>query len=324
MPSSWKPFLLVGALLLPACGAAATGNPTAGTAGSAGSAAPTSIGCAAETPATAGTYEETITVDGQQRRYIVHVPTGYMADKPAPLVLTLHGSGSTAAQQMALTGIAATSDKHGFVVIAPQAVAGQWQVPAYNGTSAATAESNYLSTVMSEVGRKICIDNRRRYASGMSLGSIMTFVLACAKEQTFAAFGGVGASFYRPVCAQSPPAPLIYFHGTRDTVVPIEGGTVRGFAFSPVQQTMADWAGHNRCSPTPTQTQVGDATRFQWGNCAANADVDYYRVTAGGHTWPGGPVDVANLIEPTLGKTTRDVSANELMWQFFSRYQLPT
>ncbi len=321
MSRSWPRFLLAGALLLTGCGAAATGNPTSVRSGSADA---TSAGCTADTAATAGTFEETVTVGDKQRRYIVHVPTGYVADKPTPLVLSLHGSGSTAAQQMALTGIATSSDKHGFVVIAPQAVAGQWQLPAYNGTTAVTAESEYLRTVISEVDRKVCLDHSRQYASGMSMGSIMTFVLACAKEQTFAAFGGVGATFYRPVCGQSPPAPLIYFHGSRDTVVPIEGGDVRGFGFSPVQQTMADWAAHNRCAPTPTRTQIGEATRFLWSGCAANADVDYYRVAGAGHTWPGGPLDVANLIEPTLGKTTRDVSANDLMWQFFSRYRLPS
>lgn len=321
MSRSWPRLMLAGALLLTGCNSAATGDPTNGTTGSG---VATSAGCSAAAAATAGTYEETVTVGDQQRRYIVHVPTGYVADKPTPVVLTLHGSGSTAAQQMALTGIADSSDKHGFVVIAPQAVAGQWQLPDYNGTTAVTDEAAYLRTVMAEVDQKVCLDHSRQYASGMSLGSIMTFVLACAQEQTFAAFGGVGATFYRPVCGQSPPAPIIYFHGGQDTVVPIGGGNVRGFDFSPVQQTMVDWAAHNRCSPTPAKTQIGEATRFLWSGCAANADVDYYRVAGAGHTWPGGPVDVANLIEPTLGKTTRDVSANDLMWQFFSRYRLPT
>jgi polyhydroxybutyrate depolymerase len=314
-------LLLAASLLLTGCGAATT---TATSSGPSGLGPTSSAGCTAEAPATAGTYEETVTVGDQQRRYIVHVPTGYAADRPTPLVLSLHGSGSTAAQQLALTGITASSDKYGFVVVAPQAVAGQWQLPAANGTTAVTAETTYLRTVLSEVDRKVCLDHSRQYASGMSLGSIMTFVLACAKEQTFAAFGGVGATFYRPVCGQSPPAPLIYFHGVRDTVVPIAGGTVRGFDFSPVQQTMAQWAAHNRCAPTPATSQIGEVTRFEWGRCAADADVDYYRVAGAGHTWPGGPEDVANLIEPSLGKTTRDVSANDLMWEFFSRYRLPS
>ena len=41
-------------------------------------------------------------------------------------------------------------------------------------------------------------------------------------------------------------------------------------------------------------------------------------VRDGGHTWPG--ADPFNIGLP-IGKTTRDVDANELMWQFFSRHR---
>ena len=80
----------------------------------------------------------------------------------------------------------------------------------------------------------------------------MTFALACAPKQSFAAFGGVGASFYRPVCNAAPPAPIIYFHGTADPVVPYEGGRVAGSPARSItarvtaaNQNMADWANHN-------------------------------------------------------------------------------
>lgn len=96
----------------------------------------------------------------------------------------------------------------------------------------------------------------------------MTLVLACEKERTFAAFGGVGANFFLPICDRAAPAPLIYFHGTADKVVPVTGGNVRGYQVSPTLETMTDWAAHNDCAATPAQTQIGDTTRFLWGKCA--------------------------------------------------------
>ncbi|MET0319491.1 MAG: hypothetical protein ABW069_02085 [Duganella sp.] len=42
-------------------------------------------------------------------------------------------------------------------------------------------------------------------------------------------------------------------------------------------------------------------------------------IRAGGHTWPG--ADPFNVGLP-LGKTTRDIDANETIWQFFSQHQL--
>ena len=61
-------------------------------------------------------------------------------------------------------------------------------------------------------------------------------------------------SFYRPVCNAAPPAPIIYFHGTADPVVPYEGGKVAGSPARSItarvtaaNQNMADWANHNGC-----------------------------------------------------------------------------
>jgi polyhydroxybutyrate depolymerase len=41
-------------------------------------------------------------------------------------------------------------------------------------------------------------------------------------------------------------------------------------------------------------------------------------IEGGGHTWPGREPRLASL-----GKTTRDISANDLMWDFFQRHPLP-
>jgi polyhydroxybutyrate depolymerase len=41
-------------------------------------------------------------------------------------------------------------------------------------------------------------------------------------------------------------------------------------------------------------------------------------IKEGGHTWPG--ADPFNVGLP-IGKTTRDIDANEAIWQFFSRHR---
>ncbi|HEY5845603.1 MAG TPA: hypothetical protein VIT42_02320 [Microlunatus sp.] len=40
--------------------------------------------------------------------------------------------------------------------------------------------------------------------------------------------------------------------------------------------------------------------------------MEYYRVTGGGHTWPGTAVDLS-----PLGVTTQEIDATALMWEFF-------
>jgi poly(3-hydroxybutyrate) depolymerase len=70
--------------------------------------------------------------------------------------------------------------------------------------------------------------------------------------------------------------------------------------------------------------QLGQDVRLtEWTECADDADVDYYRIARGGHTWPGTAPVIADAIEPTLGKTSQTVAASRLMWEFFEDYSLP-
>ena len=59
---------------------------------------------------------------------------GYTGNTKVPLVLNMHGSGSTAAAQEVFTGMDATSDADGFIVAYPQALIPDgsgfdWNVP---------------------------------------------------------------------------------------------------------------------------------------------------------------------------------------------------
>ena len=86
--------------------------------------------------------ESTITVEsgGIERTVLVYVPerAAQSANRKA-LVLTLHGSFSNAAEQLTRSGLAATADKEGFVVAAPQGALTPaeglyyWNVPGVTG-----------------------------------------------------------------------------------------------------------------------------------------------------------------------------------------------
>ena len=47
------------------------------------------------------------------------------------------------------------------------------------------------------------------------------------------------------------------------------------------------------------------------------AELVLYIVNGGGHTWPG-----MDTTLPILGKTTMNISANDLMWEFFKKHPL--
>ena len=286
-------FLVVALLLAGCSGDAASSVPT------------TAPPC---DPGPPGTREVSV----GKRSFLLHVPTDVV--NPSPVVFTFHGRGSNAQQQLLLTGFEQVSEEGRFMVVAPNARKGRWD---FTG-----ADNEYLKAVGAAIP---CADPTRTYASGISMGSAMTFALACTPERKFAAFGGVALTLFEPQCETTPPAPIIYFHGTKDEVVPFRGGRPEGenIELPAVPVAMQEWADHNGCTQEATDKVGKDVTLREWTQCQANADVEYYRVRGGGHTWPGASPFIADAIEQALGKTTQTVDASRVMWKFFEGYTLP-
>jgi hypothetical protein len=87
---------------------------------------------------------------------------------------------------------------------------------------------------------------------------------------------------------------------------------------TPAEDVMADWAAHNGCAGGRQETQIDTEVRLiEYGSCTNGAQVQLYAVDGGGHTWPGS-FDV-----PSLGYTTHQINATDLLWAFFSAYTLP-
>jgi polyhydroxybutyrate depolymerase len=265
----------------------------------------------------AGTTLRQLSVDGSARSFLLHVPPAYDGRSPLPVVVTFHGFGASAQTQLALSGFAAVADRNGFVVIAPQARGMGWDFltpPSRPGSDAA-----FVAALMRHLPAVARVDPRRCYATGISNGAAVVFALACANVGGFAAYGAVAGAFYSPLCDRAPPQPIIYFHGTADRLVPISGGRVFGIRVAPARQTMADWAAHNGCRAGPRQSVIAaDVTRLAWSGCRNGADVHYYVVAGGGHSWPGAPVGIARFADRFLGRTTDSVSASQIMWDFFA------
>jgi polyhydroxybutyrate depolymerase len=71
-----------------------------------------------------GAVEQSVTVDGISRKYLVFARKGF--EKPLPVVLALHGGGSNARQMERYTRFSDLAAKEGFLVVYPEAVDGNW------------------------------------------------------------------------------------------------------------------------------------------------------------------------------------------------------
>ncbi len=116
---------------------------------------------------------------------IVHVPSGYTGTNELPLVLNMHGSGSTAAEQEGFSGMDAESDAEGFIVAYPQRLipsgAGfDWNirgVPLRTGAVGPKHPADdmaFLSQLPGILEYRYCVNPRRVYATGFSGGARIT------------------------------------------------------------------------------------------------------------------------------------------------------
>jgi polyhydroxybutyrate depolymerase len=149
----------------------------------------------------------------------------------------------------------------------------------------------------------------------------MTNRLACEAADVFAAVGTVAGAYtdFPGGCNPARPVPVVAFHGVTDPIVPYEGD--ERIHFPAIETWVQDWAKRDSCSLTPEAipgTQ-GDVTGTRYTGCAGGAQVDFYSISDGGHTWPGGSMGLAFL----LGKTTQDIDASETMWAFFAAHPMP-
>ena len=324
-------FLMLGSvasLALVACSSGG-GQGTTTTAASS-SAASTGSGCGSTGQ---GSTTLTSSIDGHVRTAVVHVPTGYSGSTKVALVLNMHGSGATALDQEAFSGMDATSDSDGFIVAYPQGLIADgagfdWNVPDQPliGGRAVPAGSpddvTFLTDLVGVLEHHYCINASQVYATGFSGGARMSSQLACDASNVFAAVAPVSGLRHPTPCPGARPVPVIAFHGTADPVDPYNGNGQAYWTYS-VPVAAQDWAQQDGCAATPSTSQLGaNVTLTVYGACQGGSVVELNTITGEGHEWPDGPT-VPRVLSRALGPQSDAIDANTTIWSFFQAHPLP-
>jgi polyhydroxybutyrate depolymerase len=261
---------------------------------------------------------------GQKRAYLLYVPKSYDPNKPTPLVISIHGFAEWPAHQAQISRWNDLADQQGFIVVYP-AGSGfplRWRArgDALPGQDA-SLDVQFISDLIDKLEGAYNIDPARIYANGLSNGGGMSFVLSCRLSGRIAAVGMVAGAFVYPSeqCLPTRPVPAILFHGTADPIVPYQGGPSRSFElpFPAIPDWAAELARRNGCADAPQEiAPSGAVSGLRWTGC--KADVVFYTVAGGGHSWPGGKP----LPEFITGPTSPDIDATRVMWEFFSSHPL--
>jgi polyhydroxybutyrate depolymerase len=274
-------------------GGVASGGTIGGT-GSGGTAGSGSATCpAGEAKPTEG--KKTVMVGSTSRTYYLHVPTKYDGTKPAPLVVDFHGLGGSGTSEAGSNPYKSVIDPEGVVSAYPDGVSGT------NGTGwnlgpccTTTDDVAFAKALVQDVEKMACIDPKRVYAVGYSLGGGMVHVLACQAADVFAAASPAAADLVQDNvadCKPTRPITVFTFRGTADTAVPYDGGSIGSLTSIGAKATFQKWADINQCTGSPSAEDSNGCSTYS--SCASGVQVTLCTKQGGGHdsgnasvSWP--------------------------------------
>lgn len=268
-----------------------------------------SAGCV--NPGAAAAPSRQLMSGGLTRTFRVHAPESL--ERPAPVVINLHGRYAYAELQERYSGFVPVSDREGFLLVTPDgtgAIRG-WSAGATTGST--VDDVKFLGDLIAYVGRTYCVDTGRIFVAGMSNGAFMAALAGCKIPEVSGIAMVAGTAGPSTPCRG--PLPVIVFHGTADTIVPFKAGMVRNtMSYAGAAPLVAKWAEHNRCTGTAHEDTGQPVAHLVYEGC--HAATEFVVLYGGGHTWPGAvPV-------PDPGKTSTEISAAEEIWRFFSAVQV--
>lgn len=282
-----------------------------------------------------GDYRASLEHGGRTRLYRLYVPASYRADRPAPLLVALHGGGGSMDYMGRddYYGLLSYAERTGQVLLLPNGVSrlrsgklATWNAGNCCGTArdAQVDDVGYIRAVVERVQGQLNIDARRIRATGMSNGAMMAYRLACELPGLFSAIAAVAGTDNTRGCTPAQPVSVLHIHARNDSHVLYEGGAGPDAVdrklitdFRSVPDTVAGWVERNRCAPVPQRVLEKDGAWCErYAPCAGGTQVQLCVTAAGGHSWPGGH-------KPRGEAPTQALDANEVMWDFFSRLGVP-
>jgi len=260
---------------------------------------------------TGGTLEPGRTVEmmdsgGQMRSYIQYVPPSYKGGEPVPLLFDLHGGGFPATSTETNSGYKALADKEGFIYLAPDAIGMMWSAYMSGDVQGEDRDEVFLRALLERVGAAGCIDLKRVYASGCSMGGAQSFVEGCFASDIIAAIAPwCGTAFFDLFtrCKPKRPVPVMLTLGADDLLNCWDGDS------PPVGKQCAKGVQEafkmiDQC-PGPVQPSH-DGVCETLEHCVGASEVTICKVQTGHVVY-----------------TATDLNVAQASWDFLKRFQLP-
>ena len=173
--------------------------------------------------------ERLIMHEGIQREFILHVPES--ANKDSPLVFVIHGYSSSAKEIQQYSGMNKIADREGFIAVYPQGTIDQRGIRFFNVGFQFHREStvddvSFIRSLVKVLQNELGLIRKKAFATGMSNGGDMSYMLACTSSDLFRAVAPVAGTLMKHIrddCKVEEKVSLFEIHGTADATVPYAG-----------------------------------------------------------------------------------------------------
>ena len=148
-----------------------------------------------------------------RRDGLLHVPAGIDPDRPAPLIVMLHGAGGDAGHSIPL--LVAQAEAHDLLVLAPEARAGTWDIISRRDYG---PDVDFLDRALRHVFDRFAVS--RIAVAGFSDGASYALCLGLANGDLFSDVLAFSPGFAAPEPVVGRPRVFIS-HGDEDRVLPV-------------------------------------------------------------------------------------------------------
>ena len=276
--------------------------------------------------------------EGVEREYIIHVPENLTED--FPIVFVIHGYTGSAEGIAAYTGMNNIAEREGFIAVYPQGTIDSNGNTFFNvgyefNDDSPINDVSFIRELVRSISQEFNLKRKKAFATGMSNGGDMSYLLACTSSDLFKAVAPVAGVLMKGLkdsCELSSPVPIFEIHGTADKISLFEGdlNNEGGWgAYYDLPSTIDFFAERyqltNKSVKQMTSKESGaDYDIFferHWAD-DLEEEVWMYRIEDGRHVWPGIKLNWWDnpLAWFYFGSGNEDINASEEVWAFFKKY----
>jgi polyhydroxybutyrate depolymerase len=276
--------------------------------------------------------------EGVEREYIIHVPENLTED--FPIVFVIHGYTGSAEGIAAYTGMNSIAEREGFIAVYPQGTIDSNGNTFFNvgyefNDDSPINDVSFIRELVRSISQEFNLKRKKAFATGMSNGGDMSYLLACTSSDLFKAVAPVAGVLMKGLkdsCELNSLVPVFEIHGTADKISLFEGdlNNEEGWgAYYDLPSTIDFFAERyqltNKSVKQITSKESGaeyDIFFARHWSDDLEEEVWMYRIEDGRHVWPGIKFNWWDnpLAWYYFGSGNEDINASEEVWAFFKKY----